>query len=194
MSLVIRSNFSGPARAKNRGIHRLRGGHLHPYALLAHSRYVYFPPQGQNRLIPPLSHSQDLISHPLRRLNLQRRYTSDESDEERGMTRLSSTYPPSISHSSTSTFSDSVVTTPAFAAFPLHAEFSGSFRPSNYLFLSGHRVILVKSTAGSVPHTRPSSPPNNLNSPNKVLEVHKYTSNMPVPLNCAPKRRGLSLN
>jgi hypothetical protein len=48
-----------------------------------------------------------------------------------------------MSYSSTSTLSDSVVTTPAFAAFPTPSRISGSFRPSNYLVPSGHRIILV---------------------------------------------------
>ena len=54
--------------------------------------------------------------------------------------------------------------------------------------------MLVQSTAGSAPSTKPSSSPDNSNSLNKVPLVHKHTSNAPAPLNLAPKRRGLSPN
>jgi len=93
------SSPSSPSRTLER-----RGSKPHPASS---------PPQDRNRLTSPLSHIPSSSSSPSKtRLH--------ESDEERGGFGLSSMHPPPMSYFSTSTLSDSVVTTPAFAAFPLH--------------------------------------------------------------------------
>ena len=96
-------------------------------------------------------------------------------------------HPPQMSYSSTSTLSDSVVTTPAFAAFPLHAESQVHSSPRTTTFPVVIESSSSTSTAGSEPPTRPSSPPDNANSTDKVLPVHKYTSNAPAPLQFGPE-------
>jgi len=110
-----------------------------------------------------------------------------ESDEERGGLGV---HPPPMSYSSTSTLSDSVVTTPAFAAFPLHAESQDatrSFSPRTTAFPVVIESSTLTSTAGSEPPTRPSSPPDTSGLLNDVPPVHKYTANAPALLKLGPE-------
>ena len=140
----------------------------------------YSPPQDRNqphsRLTSPLSQSS---SPSATRVH--------ESDEERGGFGLG-VHPPPMSYSSTSTLSDSVVTTPAFAAFPLHAEFQDAFSPRTTAFPVVIESSTSTSTAGSEPPTRPSSPPDDSILPNKA---HKYTANAPAPLKLGPEAKRL---
>jgi len=79
--------------------------------------------------------------------------------------------------------SDSVVTTPAFAAFPLYAEsqdpetskkINHSFSPRTTAFPVVIESSTSSSNASSEPPTRPSTLPENPSSTNKVLPIHKY--------------------
>jgi hypothetical protein len=68
---------------------------------------------------------------------------------------------PPMSHSSTSTLSDSVVTPLAFAGFPLRTESLDYHSPRMTAFLV-IELSASTSAAGSEPPTRPSSPPDNV--------------------------------
>jgi hypothetical protein len=117
------------------------------------------PPQDRNRLTSPLSHSHIPSSSPspsATRLH--------SSDKERGGFGLRSMHPPPMSYYFSSTLSDSVATTPAFAAFPLHAEPQHHSSPSTSTFPVAVQPSASTSIAGSEPPTRPSLPPDNLSS------------------------------
>jgi len=115
-----------------------------------------------NRLTSPLSHSVIPSS------SLSPSVTkAHDSDEGRGGFGLSSVHLPPMSYSSTSTLSDSVVTTPAFPAFPLHTESQVHSSPRSTTFPVVIESSSLTSIAGSEPPTRPSSPPDNLNSTSK---------------------------
>jgi len=136
----------------------------------------YSPLQDSNRLTSSLSHlviPSSPSSPSVAKVH--------DSDEERGGFGLSLIHPLPMSYSSTSTLSDSVVTTPAFVAFPLHAESQVHSSPRTTAFLVVIESSSSTSPAGSEPPTRPSSPDNS-SSIEKVLPAHKYTSNAPAPL------------
>ncbi|KIM37247.1 hypothetical protein M413DRAFT_448563 [Hebeloma cylindrosporum] len=175
------SSSLSPSRTLER-----RGSGPHP---------AYSPPQDRNqphpRLTSPLSHSHtpSLSSSPSAT-------RMQEFDDERVGFGLGAMHPPPMSYSSTSTLSDSVVTTPAFAAFPPHTEAQDSettkktnhsFSPRTTPFPVSIESSTSTSTAGSESPTRPPSPPENSNSTNKGH--HKYTSNAPAPLNLGPEAK-----
>jgi len=137
-----------------------------------------------NRLTSPLSHSVIPSSSSSPSVT-----KAPDPDEERGGFGLSSMHPPPMSYSSTSTLSDSVVITPAFAAFPPRTESKVHFSPRTTAFPVVIESSSSTSTAGSGPPTRPSSPPDNSSSADKVLPTYKYTSNAPAPLQFGPETK-----
>jgi hypothetical protein len=105
-----------------------------------------YSPQDRNRLTSSLSHSV-IPSSP----SSPSVTKAHDSDEERGGFGLSSIHPPPMSYSSTSTLSDSVVTTPAFAAFPLLAESQVHSSARTTAFPVVIESSSSASTAGSEP-------------------------------------------
>jgi hypothetical protein len=118
------------------------------------------PPQDRYRLTSRLLKSIHILPSSLLFPSATRVH---ESGEERGVFGLSSIDPLPMSHSSTSTLSDSVVTTPVFAAFST---------PNLGIVPSGHQVILVKSTTGSAP------PPDLPHHP--TIQIHLTKSSQPT--------------
>ena len=131
------------------------------------------------------SHARDVGIH---RIPSATRVRESDKELERGVFGLSSMYPSPMSYLSTSTLSNSVVTTPAFVAFPLHAEFQDCSSPQ------AQPVVIESSPSSSrllVPHRPPDLP----HHPTiQILPVHKYTSDAPAPLNLAAKQKSFSPN
>ena len=80
-------------------------------------------------------------------------------------------------------------TTPAFAAFPFHAESQDQSSPRITPFPVVIESSASTTTAGSESLTRPSSPPNNSISTDKVPPTYKYTTNAPAPLKLGPETK-----
>ena len=73
-------------------------------------------------------------------------------------------------------------------AFPLRTNSQVHSSPCTTAFPVVIESSTSSSTASSEP-TRPSSPPDNLSSANKVLPTYKYTSNAPAPLQFGPEAK-----
>ena len=93
-----------------------------------------------------------------------------------------------MSSSFTSTLSGSVAI-PAFAALSLHAESQNCSNPCTTPF-----TVVIDSSpsilaAGPEPPTRPSSPPDNSITIDKVFPPYKYTFNAPASLKLGPEAK-----
>ena len=79
---------------------------------------------------------------------------------------------------------------PCMHGFPTLCRISIHSSPRATVFPAVIKSSSSTSTTGSEPPTRPSSPPGNWNSTDKVPTAHKYTSNVPALLQFGHETKG----